>query len=99
MQKQSDRYAGFASYTTLLVSLGFVSPRTDAQQCWGTWQRICEDREVLKRVKKREGKNFSGSVSGYSHGAAVLAAMSSKDLSALKNRLGIKPEREYAVVR
>lgn len=98
MRKQNTE-AGFGSYTVLLIRLGFVSPRATPQDCWGMWCRLVESPEILKRVKKRMGRNFSGSVSGYSHGAAVLAAMSKRDLASLRERLGIRPEKEFAVIK
>jgi len=92
-----EKNEGFNNYTMLLIRHGFISPRESGQSAWYVWTRIAEDREVLKRVQKRMGKNFSGAVSGYGHGAAVLAAMNKRDLAALKERLGIRPDKEFAV--
>lgn len=97
MKAMKKKTEGFGNYMTLLASLGFISPRADAMQAWHMWMRVAESPEVLNRVKKRMGKNFSGPVSGYSHGPAALNAMSKKDLAALKTRLGIQPEVERAV--
>ena len=65
--------------------------------------RVCEDPVIVARSRKREAKPrpayLASVVSGYGHASAVINAMTAKELQQLKERLGIRPEREYAVVR
>ncbi len=88
----------FSSYTMLLIRHGLLSPRATPSDAWGVWTQVCCDRVVMARCKKRLGRNWCGEVSSYAHAGPVIAAMDAKSLTALKNRLGIRPQKEFAVL-
>src|SRR5260370_29101817 len=78
------------SYARVLVRFGLLDRKADLQAAWGLWQRVCADPEVIRLSMKREAKKvFLPSVAApYAHGARVLAAMTERQLSGLKQRLG-----------
>ena len=88
------------AYLLLMKKYGLVNPREF--DGFHVYMRLCEDEVVSERSKKMAGKRapyLAGFASGYKYAEFVLKQMSAKDLAALKQRLGVKPEREYAVVR
>jgi hypothetical protein len=86
----------------LLVKHKLISPRASATDVWAMWQRVCEDSVVVERSKKKAAAKrpayLASFASGYSHAEFVLKQMNAKDLQALRNRLGVRPMKEFAVV-
>jgi hypothetical protein len=87
----------------LLVKHKLISPRASATDVWAMWQRVCEDSVVVERSKKKAaGKRpayLAAFASGYSHAEFVLKQMSVKDLQALRDRLGVRPDKQFAVLK
>ena len=82
---------------------GILSPKASAVDGFHLWMMLCEDTVVRQRSiarAKRHRPHQQPSVhAGYTYAAPVLNAMTAKELQQLKARLGIKPDREYAVVK
>jgi hypothetical protein len=89
------------AYLLLLKKHGLVNPREI--DGFHLWMRLCESPEVVKRAKKYAARQrpdyVSGFGIGYHYAEKVLNAMKPRELAALKQSLGIRPEREYAVVK
>jgi hypothetical protein len=87
------------AYLLLLKKYGLVNPRE--YDAFHLYMRLCEDEVVSERSKKlaagKRAAYLAGFASGYKHAATVLQQMSKKDLAALRARLGIRPEKEFAV--
>ncbi|HTS06791.1 MAG TPA: hypothetical protein VMP68_14525 [Candidatus Eisenbacteria bacterium] len=89
------------SYSVLLMKHRLVSPRATATDCWGVWQRVCEDPVVRERSMKRAAKHRPHQLpsvhAGYTYAAPILNAMTAAELQALRDRLGVRPVKEFAV--
>jgi hypothetical protein len=100
MKKKIDRPQSPA-YTVLLMRHKIISPRATAIDSWGMWQRVCEDSVVRERSMKRAAKHRPHQIpsvhAAYTYAAPVLNAMTVKELQALRERLGVRPEKEFAV--
>jgi hypothetical protein len=94
------RNAGTPAYLMLLKKHGLVNPREI--DGFHLWMRLCESPEVVKRAKKYAARQrpeyVSGFGIGYSFCEKVLNAMKPSELAELKLSLGIKPEKEFAVL-
>jgi len=81
------------SYFRVLVSAGLIDRKTDIQNAWGIWQRVCADLEVIRlsmaKAAKKKPVYLVSIAAPFQNGAQVLAAMSIEQRSALKERLGI----------
>jgi len=76
------------SYFRVLLAAGLIAQESTIENAWGKWQMVCADPEVIRLSMKLE-KVFMPSVAApFSHGAQVLAAMSAKQIAALKGRVG-----------
>jgi hypothetical protein len=90
MQTEKSRY-DTPSYFRALVAAGLIDESTNLQNAWGAWQRVCADPVVLRFSMEMEKskKVFLPSVaSPFSNGTRVLHAMSERQISALKQRIG-----------
>jgi len=92
---------GEPAYMALLRKHGLINPRQ--MDAFHLWMRLCEDPVVRERGKKKAAAkrpaHMASFASGYSYADFVLKQMTPKELAALKQRLGIRPEKEFAVVR
>lgn len=87
MQVERTRHTE-PSYFRVLLAADLLAQKTSIENAWGLWQRVCADPEVIRLSMKLE-KVFLPSVAApFSHGARVLAAMSAKQIAALKERVG-----------
>jgi len=80
------------SYARLLLRFRLIDKNySGLQSAWHVWQRVCADPEVIRLSMKREAKKiFLPSVAApYTHGARILAAMSERQLEALRQRVGV----------
>jgi hypothetical protein len=88
MQVEPTRHTE-PSYFRALLSAGLIESRTQIENAWGKWQRVCADSEVIRLSMKLE-KVFLPSVAApFKNGAQVLAAMSERQLEALRRRVGV----------
>jgi hypothetical protein len=86
MQVEPTRHTE-PSYVRVLLAAGLIECKTTIENSWGLWLRVCSDPEVVRLSMKLE-KTFMPSVAApYQHGARVLAAMSARQLTALKQRV------------
>ena len=79
------------SYKRALVSAGLIDENTAAES-WDIWQAVCRDKVVIRLSMEleKQKKVFLPSVAApFQNGVHVLAAMSERQLSALKQRLGV----------
>jgi hypothetical protein len=101
MKKQNR--SELPAYFSLLVRHKLLSPRLSSVDAFGLWMRLCEDPVVrersMKKAAARRPAYLASFASGYSHAEFVLKQMTAKELQALKQRLGVRPEREFAVAR
>jgi hypothetical protein len=90
------------AHTLLMVKHGLLNPRASSCTAFGLWMRLCEDNIVRERSQKysaRKRADYLPSVmAGYSYAAKVLNAMTAKERQALRQRLGVKPEKEFSVL-
>jgi hypothetical protein len=92
MQLEKSRHEE-PSYLRLLIQHGFLQRNfIDLQRAWEMWTGLCSDTDVIELSVKLEKttKNFLPSIaSPYSNLAHVLAAMSEKQIQALKQRVRV----------
>jgi len=85
----------------LLMKHKLISPRASAQEVFAMWCRLCEDTVIVERSKKKSaGKRpayLASFASGYSNAEFVLKQMSERERQELRQRLGVRPEKEFAV--
>jgi hypothetical protein len=87
MQVERTRHTE-PSYFRVLLAVGLIESKTQIENAWGKWQRVCADPEVI-RLSMRLDKVFLPSIAApFQFGARVLAAMSEGQISALKKRIG-----------
>ena len=88
---------------TLLMRHKIISPRASTSDAWHYWQRVCEDGVVRERSMKRAARKrpdyLASVMAGYSYASAVLNGMTPKEFAALRERLGVRPEKEFAVLK
>jgi len=89
------------AYTVLLMRHKIISPRASAMDAWHYWHRICEDPIVRERAMKRAAKHRPHQQpsihAAYNYAAPVLNSMKAAELQALRDRLGVRPEKQFAV--
>jgi hypothetical protein len=99
MKKQNR--SDLPAYMTMMIRHKIISPRASTSDGFGMWMRLCEDTVVRERsMKKAAAKRpayLASFASGYSHAEFVLKQMTQKELQALRDRLGVRPEKEFAV--
>jgi hypothetical protein len=82
------------SYARLLLRFRLIGKHSDLQAAYGMWTRVCADPEVIRLsmalAAKKELVHLVSVAAPYQHGARVLAAMSERQLSALKQRVGVQ---------
>jgi hypothetical protein len=90
------------AFAHLMVKHRFLSPRSSSESMFGMWMRVCEDVVVRERSNARMARkkpNYLASfAAGYAHVSAVLNAMTPREIEQLRERLHIKPFREFAVL-
>jgi hypothetical protein len=88
-------------YVLLMQQFGLLSPRY-VGDAFHLWMQLCEDRVVRERSQKfaaRKRADYLPSVmAGYSYASRVLQQMTPRELAALKVRLGVRPEKEFAAL-
>ena len=97
MRKQNSEQP----HLMLLVKHKLISPRASAQEVFAMWCRLCEDAVIVERSKKKAAAKrplyLASFASGYSNAEFVLKQMKPSELAALRVRLGVRPEKEFAV--
>lgn len=96
MQLEPTRHVE-PSYFRVLLSAGLIERKTDIQNAWGMWLRVCADVEVIRlSIKLEKAKNVSlpSVAAPFQNGTQVLSAMGIAQLSALKERLGISKGKD-----
>jgi hypothetical protein len=97
MRKQNSEQP----HLMLLVKHKLISPRASSQEVFGMWCRLCEDAVIVERSKKKSaGKRpayLASFASGYSNAEFVLKQMSERERQELRQRLGVRSEKEFAV--
>jgi len=90
------------AFTALMIRHSFLSPRSSPESFFGMWMRVCEDPIVRERSNKRTARKkpeyLASFAAGYAHVSAVLNAMTPREVQQLRERLNIRPVREYAVL-
>jgi hypothetical protein len=89
MQVERTRHTE-PSYFRVLLAAGLIQSKTQIDNAWGKWQLVCADPEVIRLSMKLEKVSLPSVAAPFQHGAQVLAAMSEKQLDALKERVGVK---------
>jgi hypothetical protein len=94
MQVQPTRHTA-PSYVRALVAAGLTDANTQVDTAWGIWTAVCGDKVVIRMSMEleRQSNVFLPSVaSAFQNGTRVLQAMNSKQIDALKQRIGIRKE-------
>ena|SRR5258708_7914727 len=89
MQVEPTRHTE-PSYFRVLLAAGLIENKTQIENAWGMWQRVCADPVVIRLSMKLE-KVFLPSVAApFKNGALVLASMSENQIAALRQRVGVQ---------
>lgn len=85
------------SYARILLKFRLITKDLPSiQNAWHVWQLVCADHEVIRRsmaLVSRSQPAYAASVAGpFKNGACVLAGMSDKQISELKDRIGLGKE-------
>lgn len=90
------------AFAALMVKHGLLPPRSSADSRFAMFMRVCEDHTIRERSNKRMARKkpayLASFAAGYVNTAAVLNAMSPKEIQQLRERLNISPVREFAVL-
>jgi hypothetical protein len=90
MQVERTRHTE-PSYFRVLLAAGLIEQKTHIANAWGTWRQVCADPEVIRlsMALEKSKKVFLPSVAApFANGTQVLAGMSERQISALKQRIG-----------
>ena len=90
MQTEKTRHET-PSYFRVLLAAGLIRQETALQDAWGMWQRVCTDPEVIRlsmKLEKAKNVPLPSVAAPFKNGTHVLAAMSERQISALKQRIG-----------
>jgi hypothetical protein len=85
------------TFQTLMVKHRLLSPRSSHDSLFSLWMRVAEDEVVRQRSNERLARTKPSLVSfmaGYINTAAVLNAMTARELQQLRERLHIRPGKE-----
>ena len=87
MQTEKTRHTE-PSYFRVLLAAGLIESKTSIENAWGQWQLVCADPEVIRLSMKLEKVSLPSVAAPFTNGTQVLAAMSAKQIAALKERVG-----------
>jgi hypothetical protein len=81
-----------ATYHEVLFRHGFLDRHADAATAWGLYQRVAEDKTIVKLSQTIERPKYRmvSVTSGYQRFGQALAMLTARQLTALKKRVGIK---------
>jgi hypothetical protein len=90
MAPARDRTGDAPTYQQVLEKHGFL-PRSARVDGWSLWQRVAEDRTVVRMAQEIERPKYklASVTAGYQHTDKVLTTMSERQLAALKKRVGL----------
>jgi hypothetical protein len=80
------------SYFRALLAAGLIDEKSSKDIAWSVWESLCRDKTIIRKSQELQKleKVFLPSVAApFKNGAQVLAAMSERQISAMKKRLGI----------
>jgi hypothetical protein len=77
------------SYFRVLLAAGLIHSKTQIENAWGKWLLVCADPEVIRLSMNLEKVSLPSVAAPFQHGARVLAAMTAKQIDALKERVGV----------
>jgi hypothetical protein len=82
------------SYKRALVTAGLLERTAGLMTAWSAWQGVCRDPEFIKLsmtlAAKKEPVHLVSVAEPFQNGARVLAAMSERQLEALRQRVGAR---------
>ena|ERR1700730_734183 len=89
MAPARNRTADAPTYQQVLTKHGLLPRGASISEAWALWQKVCEDRTIVKMSQEieRDKWRMSSVTAGYQHTEKVLAMMSARQMVALKNRI------------
>jgi hypothetical protein len=93
MAPARDRTVDAPTYVSILLKHGFIGSReTDGVTAFAMWQRVAEDKRVIAmshEIERPRHRVLASVTAGYMHFGNVLSKMTSRQLNALKRRVGV----------
>jgi len=84
-----NRTSDEPTYQQILTKHGLLSRDAPIAEAWRLWQKVCEDRTIVKMSQEieRDKWRISSVTAGYQFFGRVLSAMSARQMTALKKRI------------
>jgi hypothetical protein len=90
MEPARNRTSDEPTFQQFLTKYGLLPRGASIADAWSLWQKVCENRTIVRMSQEieRDKWRISSVTAGYQHTEKVLAMLSTRQMTALKKRVG-----------
>ena len=91
MAPARNRTADEPTFQQILERHGFLPKNTTASDAWSLWQRVAEDKNIIAMAQEieRPKHQIASVTAGYLHFGKILSLLTARQMTALKQRVGV----------